>query len=290
MKDYLVRIITRDVNIRGLACVTTRLVNDACSRQGAYPTASAALGRALTGGALMGALLKTGQRVAIKLQGDGPLKKIVVEADSQGFVKGYVQDPYVDLPLREGKLDVSGALGRKGVLTVTKDLRLKDPYTGIVQLYSGEIAEDLAYYFSESEQIPTAVGLGVFVRNGGAVAASGGFLIQSFPPYDGGLVDEISRKIELLPPITRLLRDGRSPEEMIELIFDGISYDLLETRELAFRCTCSRLMIERALITLGIDEIKEIIREQGEADITCEFCGGKYYFSKEDLEKLIILM
>jgi molecular chaperone Hsp33 len=163
VKDYLVRIITKDYSVRALACVTTNLVNEACRRQGAYPTAAAALGRALTGGALMGALLKTGQRVALKFEGNGPLKKIIVEAESNGLVRGYVTAPHLHLPPKDGKLDVASALGKAGFLTVTKDLRLKEPYQGMVQLYTSEIASDLAFYLVESEQIPSAVGLGVFV-------------------------------------------------------------------------------------------------------------------------------
>jgi len=162
--NYLVRIISKDYSVRALACVTTQLVNEACRRQDAYPTAAAALGRALTGAALMGALLKTGQRVALKFEGNGPLKKIVVEGESNGLVRGYVAMPHVDLPLKAGKLDVASALGKDGLLTVAKDLRLKEPYQGIVKLYTGEIAEDLAFYLTESEQIPSAVGLGVLVE------------------------------------------------------------------------------------------------------------------------------
>jgi molecular chaperone Hsp33 len=163
MEDYLVRVITEEKNILGLACITTNLVNDARKRHGTSPTATAALGRALTGGELLGALLDPGQRVALKFAGDGPLRKIVVEAEGDGTVRGYVAEPEVDLPPKDGKLDVGGALGREGFLTVTKDLRVKDTYSGIVKLYTGEIASDIAYYLSESEQIPSAVALGVFV-------------------------------------------------------------------------------------------------------------------------------
>jgi len=154
VQDYLVRAIAGTASIRGLACVTTHLVNEACRRHGTYPTAAAALGRALTGGTLLGALLKTDQRVALKFEGDGPLRKLIVEAESNGLVRGYVGVPTVDLPLRQGKLDVAGALGRNGFLTVAKDLRLKEPYKGTVRLHTGEIAEDLAFYLTESEQVP----------------------------------------------------------------------------------------------------------------------------------------
>jgi molecular chaperone Hsp33 len=290
MGDYLVRVIAKNVNVRGLACVTSLLVDGACKRHGTAPTASAALGRALTGGALMGALLKTGQRVALKFAGDGPLKQILVEADSDGAVRGYVKAPNVDLPLKEGKLNVADALGRKGLLTVVKDLRLKDPYTGMVRLYSGEIAEDLAFYFSESEQIPSAVGLGVFVEPDGRVSAAGGFLIQSFPPYDDRTVDELIGQINEISGITQFLRAGRKPEDLIDIIFEKIPYDILEIRDLSFRCTCSKERVERALVALGREEILNIIREQGNSDVTCEFCRETYHFTREELDRLTVRM
>ena len=191
MSDYLVRSMSKDGSIRGLAAVSTALVEEARRRHGALPTAAAALGRALTGGALLGAGLKTGQRVALKFEGDGPLKKIVVEAESNGAVRGYVAEPGVHLPSKNGKLDVAGAVGRTGLLTVSKDLRLKEPYQGIVQLVSGEIAEDLAFYLAESEQVPSAVALGVYVETHGAVAAAGGFLIQTLPPVREEILEQL---------------------------------------------------------------------------------------------------
>jgi molecular chaperone Hsp33 len=287
LKDYLVRIIGKDVNIRGMACVTTHLVDEARRRHGTSPTASAALGRALTGGALLGALLKKDQRVALRFEGNGPLKKILVEADSKGGVKGYVGVPGADLPPRNGKLDVSGVLGRKGLLVVTKDLRLKEPYTGMVELHSGEIAEDLAHYLTESEQIPSAVGLGVYVVPDGTVTAAGGFLVQSFPPSDEGAVDEIIRQIEKMDPITELLRGGMTPEQVLEKIFQGIPFDLLLQHDLAFQCTCSRERVERALITLGKDEISTILENLGQADVRCEFCLQSYHLSGHDLKGLL---
>ena len=287
LKDYLVRIIGRDVNIRGMACVTTNLVDEARRRHGTSRTASAALGRALTGGALMGALLKKDQRVALRFEGNGPIKKILVEADSKGCVKGYVGVPEADLPPRNGKLDVSGIVGRKGLLVVTKDLRLKEPYSGMVELHSGEIAEDLAYYLTDSEQIPSAVGLGVYVVPDGTVTAAGGFLVQSFPPSDDEAVDAIIRRIGKMGTVTDLLRRGKTPEQMLEMIFEGIPFDLLLQHELAFQCTCSRERVERALITLGKDEISTILENLGQADVRCEFCLQSYHLSGHDLRGLL---
>jgi len=273
-----------------LACVTSHLVDAACSLHGASPTACVALGRALTGATLMGALLKTGQRVALKFEGNGPLKKIVVEAESSGEVRGYVAVPDVDLPLKGGRFDVAGALGRRGLLTVVKDLRLKEPYTGVVQLNTGEIGEDLAFYLNESEQIPSAVGLGVHVAHEGRVFAAGGFLIQSFPPYDEKAVSEIIQGIEKAPPITELVLRGKRPEDLLEFFFGGIPFDILERRELAFRCSCSKERVEHALITLGRAEIANLIVEQGEVDVTCEFCKERYHLGRNELECLTKVM
>jgi molecular chaperone Hsp33 len=285
--DYLVRIITTTENVRALACVTTGLVNEAARRHGTYPTASAALGRALTGGALLGAMLKTGQRIALKFEGSGPLKKIIVEADSNGAVRGYVGVPEVLMVTGDGKLDVGGAIGRAGFLTVTKDLRLKEPYKGMVQLYSGEIAEDIAFYLTDSEQVPSAVGLGVFVEQDNAVSAAGGFLIQSLPPADKQVVDKLMERIEKMPPVTRLLREGKTPEQLLDTLFAAIPYMTLEKRELAFKCNCTRKKIEGVLISLGPEEISDIIRRDGGTQVSCEFCREVYRFTGEDLEKLL---
>lgn len=284
--DYLVRIITGAENIRALACITTGLVDEACRRHGTYPTASAALGRALTAGTLMGALLKTGQRVALRYEGNGPLKKILVEAESNGEVRGRVANPEVSLVTPEGKLDVANALGKAGFLTVTKDLGLKEPYSGMVQLLSSEIAEDLAYYLTDSEQTPSAVGLGVFVEPNGRVSAAGGFLIQCLPPADAEVIDRLMERLELLPPLTTLLREGASPESLLENLFRGIPYRTLEKRALAFRCSCSREKIERAIISLGSTEISDMLDGKDNTVVTCEFCRESYELSREDLMRL----
>lgn len=287
MKDYLVRIVTKSENIRALACVTTGLVNEACRRHGTYPTASAALGRALTGGALLGALLKTGQRVGLRFEGNGPLRKILVEADSNGAVRGYVAVPEVHMVNPEGKLDVAGALGRAGLLTVTKDLGLKEPYHGTVILYTSEIAEDIAYYLTDSEQVPSAVGLGVFVETDNSVSAAGGFLIQSLPPADDRVVDMLMERIGRMPPITRFLLDGGTPETLLKSLFTDIPFVTLEKRELAFVCTCSRQKIEKVLISLGPDELRDIIENEGESEVTCEYCRKLYHFTRQELERML---
>lgn len=286
MTDYLVRIITETEHVRALACVSTQLVGEACRRHGTQPTASAALGRALTAGALMGALLKTGQRVALKFEGNGPLRKILVEADSNGAVRGGIGNPDVLLLTPEGKLDVGTALGKAGFLTVTKDLGMKEPYRGMVQLLSSEIAEDVALYLTESEQTPSAVGLGVFVEPDTRVSAAGGFLIQALPGADDATIDRLMGQIQTLPPLTGLLREGNSPEELLSLLFAGIPFKILEKRELSFCCTCSREKIERALLSLGSAELADMIAQEEETRVTCEFCRQQYTFSREELERL----
>jgi molecular chaperone Hsp33 len=286
MTDYMVRAVSHSLNVIGLTGVTTGLVEEARRIHGTSPTASAALGRALTGGLFMGALLKKGQRVAMKFEGNGPLKRIIVEADHEGTVRGYVAVPDVYIPLKEQKLDVSGALGSQGLLTVVKDVGLKEPYRGIVKLMTGEIGDDIAYYYAASEQIPSAVGLGVFVKADERVGAAGGFLIQSLPPTDGALVDRLMENIREIPSITELIRNGKTPEDILALIFSGISHHILEKRTLFYRCICSRERIERALISLGSEELQKLMDEQENTEITCEYCCRIYYFQKQDLKGL----
>lgn len=280
------RSISKDGSIRGLAAVSTNLVEEARQRHQALPTAAAALGRALTGGALLGAGLKTGQRLALKFEGDGPLRKIVVEAESNGAVRGYVDEPQVHLPPKNGKLDVSGAVGRTGLLTVSKDLRLKEPYRGIVRIVSGEIAEDLAFYLVESEQIPSAVALGVYVETNGQVTAAGGFLIQTLPPVQEEVLQELINRIQKLPPITDLLRSGSNPEAVLASIYGDLAYTVLDKYALVWQCSCSRERVEKALITLGREELATLSEHGETASITCEFCGQEYTFERDDLEKL----
>lgn len=285
--DYLVRIITKTENIRALACLTTGLVDEARRRHGTWPTASTAMGMALSGGVLLGALLKTDQRVALRFEGNGPLQKILVEADSNGAVRGSVAVPKVHTVTAEGELDVPGALGRAGFLTVTKDLGLKAPYESILQLYNSEIAGDLALYLTESEQIPSAIGLGVFVEPDNHVSAAGGFLIQSLPPANEQLIEMLMGRITEMPPITQLLHEGTTPEEILELLFAGIEYLTLEKRELAFRCSCSRQKIERVLLSMGREELTEILQKEEGTEVTCEFCREVYSFNRGELEQLV---
>jgi molecular chaperone Hsp33 len=285
-QDYLVRVVTKTGNVQGIACITTQLVQTACHTHQTSPTASVALGRALTGGAMMGALLGEDQRVALKFEGNGPLKKILIEANRRGEVRGYVGVPNAEVPLKHNKLDVASAIGHAGFLTVTKDLGLKKPYEGIVQLYTSEIGEDLAFYFMESEQIPSAVGLGVFIEPDGTVSASGGFLLQSLPPANEKLIEQLVHQIGQLPPLTEFLKSGQRPEDLLTLIFADIPFDLTETQALTFRCSCSQDRMERALIALGPKDLANLSAE-GDAEIVCEFCRKQYLFTQEQLHQLL---
>ncbi len=287
MKDYLVRSISEEYNVRAIACITTGVVSKACVRHGTYPTASAALGRALTGGLILGALLDSGQRVALAFDGNGPLGKVMVEATSSGAVKGYVKNPHIELDSKNGKLDVAGAVGTDGFLTVTKDLGLKETYRGIVRLLSGEIATDIAYYLTESEQIPSAVGLGVFVDKDDSITAAGGFLLQTLPPSDDTVIDELIHRMQSMPSVTEQLRNGILPEGILEAIFGSITFKVLERKSLFYRCSCSRERIEQALITLGSKGLESVLHDNEDIDIKCEFCRRIYIFKKEEIIRLL---
>lgn len=286
MDDYLVRVMTKSGTFRGVACVTTGLVAEAARRHGTLPTATTALGRALTAGALMGALLKSDQRVSLKFEGDGPLGKILIEAQSTGGVAGTVGNPAVDLPLRDGRVDVAGALGRVGVLTVAKDLRLKQPYQGTVQLVSGEIGEDLASYLTESEQLPSAVGLDVLVASDGSVEAAGGFLVQTLPPQDAEAMRLLMERVGNLPALSEQFRSGGTPEQVLEILFAGIPYETVEKRAVTFECTCSREKCEQALLTQGAAALRAMAERDGGGSVTCSFCGEVWTFSPEEIGRL----
>jgi molecular chaperone Hsp33 len=280
MTDHIARAMAVKGKIRAVACVTTKLANDICFLQGASPIVSIALGRALSGAALVGSTLKQGQRTAIKFEGNGPLKKMIAEIDWDGALRGTVSVPDAVAG------NVPDLLGRAGFLTVIRDLGLKEPYSGMVQLTTSEIAEDLAYYLTDSEQIPSAMGLGVSLAEDGQVAVAGGFLIQSLPPSDEAAVEKIMATIATLPTITTLLKEGRTPMELLDILLDGLEHHPLESTDLFFRCGCTREKVERALISLGTGQLNAMIAEQGEANVTCEFCKQQYRFDRDELERV----
>ncbi len=284
--SYAVRGITKDGAFRIFAAETKDLVEEARKRHRTMPTATAALGRALTAAALLGLDLKTG-RVMIQINGGGPLGEILAEADAEGNVRGLVQRPHVHLTPQKGKLLVGQAVGRDGFISVTRDLGLKEPYQGSAKLISGEIAEDVSYYLTVSEQIPSAVALGVFVDTDNTVQAAGGFLIQTLPQATDEAISATEKVLRELPPVTTLLREGLSPEEILERIFGKDQIEILEKRPLTYRCRCSRERVERALVALGPEEVKNLIAKAEPAKITCDFCGEEYVFTPEELEKLL---
>ena len=283
---YAIRGLTKDGAFRVFAADTKGIVEEARRRHKTSPTATAALGRALTAAALLGLDLKTG-RVMIQINGQGPLGEILAEADAEGRVRGLVQRPHIHLTPRKGKLLVGQAVGRNGYLSVTRDLGLKEPYQGSVALVSGEIAEDLSYYLTVSEQIPSAVALGVFVNPDNTVEAAGGFLIQTMPSATEEQISRTEGVIKKLPPVTSLLREGLSPEEILTKIFGEGEIQILEKRPLEYRCRCSRERVERALVALGPEELKELVRRKEPAKITCDFCGTVYLFEISELEQLL---
>lgn len=291
MEDYLVRAIAKEFGVRALTCDATQLVEEARQRHGTAPTATVALGRALIAVALMGALLRSRQRVALKYEGNGPLRKIVVECNEFGTVRGYVATPEVDLPpTRTGEPDVVSALGHAGLLTVVKDLRLKELQEGVVHLHTSEIDSDLEAYLELSEQIPSAVELGVVLAEDGSVAHAGGLLVQSLPPYDPDAMAQLKNRIQELPPIETLLSSGKIPENLLELLMAEEVYEVLEERPLTFRCTCSRSRSERALLMLGADELQHVLDNEGQAHVDCNFCHESYVFTRAEVEDLIVLL
>jgi molecular chaperone Hsp33 len=247
--------------------------------------ATAALGRTVSAGVMMGAMLKDEQRLTIQVKGNGPLGQIVVDADAKGNVRGYIDNPHVDLPLNErGKLDVAGGVG-EGYLYIIKDLGLKEPYRGSVPLVSGELAEDFTYYFAKSEQTPSSVALGVLVSPDYSVQASGGFILQLLPGLNDDEIDEMEKNLAQLPPVTSLLASGEDMESILKRIIDSV--EVLEKSEIRFQCQCSRERVERTLISLGREEIQDMIREDGKAELVCHFCNEAYQFSRKQLQELL---
>lgn len=287
--DTLVRGTSMDGSIRVISAVTTDIVNEAVRIHNTYPVATAAMGRLLTAAAIMGATFKNeSDTLTLQIKGDGPLQSIVAVGDAQSRVRGYVANPYVDRPLNEkGKLDVGGAIGQ-GFLTVIRDLGLKEPYIGQTPLVSGEIAEDISYYYAQSEQIPTAIGLGVLVDVDNTVIAAGGFMIQMLPGSTDEMAQKLNETLKNLPAVSKLIKDGTTAEDLFFSISEG--FDMLMDNNFVvpkYECKCSKERMEEALVSIGEEELNAIIEEQGEAELTCHFCDNKYKFSKEELKNLL---
>ena len=287
MSDYIVRATAADAQIRAFACTTVNTVEAARQAHNTSPVVTAALGRTLSAAAMMGSMLK-GEKdyLTIKLKGDGPMQGITVTADAMGNVKGYAVVPDVIIPAKpNGKLDVSGALGA-GTLSVIKDMGLKEPYIGQTALQTGEIAEDLTYYFAVSEQVPSAVGLGVLMNKENTVEQAGGFIIQLMPFTPEDVVDRLEKKITEIDSVTQMLDRGLTPEQILEEILGDFGLEITDTTETRFHCDCSKERVSRALSTLSKKDLDSIIADGESIEVKCQFCNKAYEFSVEELKEL----
>ncbi|MPW24706.1 Hsp33 family molecular chaperone HslO [Alkalibaculum sp. M08DMB] len=286
--DYMISATIEGQPIRLFAADTTEMIRESQKIHGTSPTASAALGRTMTAVAMMTMMLKSEKdKITAQIKGDGIAENILVVGNVKGELKADIYNPDIYIPLKEnGKLDVSSAIG-KGTLTIIKDLGLKHPYIGTVEIVSGEIAEDFTYYFMASEQVPSVVALGVLVNPDGSIEKAGGFIIQLLPGYSENLIEHIEKRITEVSSITILLEEGKSLEEILLLLFDGYNVSFAEEKLVKYYCDCNKDRFERGLISLGSEEIKMIIEEQEKAEIKCHFCGKEYMFYKEDLEELL---
>lgn len=287
MSDYLVKATAYDGQIRCYAAVTTNTVEEARRRQDTWPTASAALGRTMTITAMMGAMLKGEDKLTTNISGDGPLGRIVADANAHGEVRGYVTNPHVDFELNEhGKLDVRRGVGQ-GILSVVKDLGLKDYFTGQVPIVSGEISEDFTYYFATSEQVPSAVGAGVLVAPDYHILAAGGFIVQIMPGADDVIIDNLEKNIAALPQLSELIEQGNSPEQLLQYLLPKESLNILETMPVQFKCNCSKERVIRAIKGLGTAEIESMIEKDKGAEATCHFCNEVYQITEDELRALL---
>ena len=289
MSDQLVRAISKDGFVKAAAVSTRELTERARQIHQTSPVATAALGRLLAAGSMMGSDLKgEGASVTLRIKGDGPLGTLLVVSDNQGNVRGSIQNPQVDLPIRpDGKLDVGGAVGHGGTLTVIKDLNMKEPYVGSVELLGGEIAEDLASYFVESEQIPTACGLGVLVDRDRSVLCSGGYLIQLLPGAPDEIIDKLEAGIRKAGAVTPMLEAGLTPEDILGQVCGDLGVVFMETVDVGYKCYCTRERVEQALISLGKEELAEIRDEGKPFPVECQFCDHVYQFTSEDIQNLL---
>ena len=289
MNDTLVRAMSKDGMVKATAVYTRALTERARQIHHTSPVATAALGRALAGVSMMGNALKgSGESVTLQIKGDGPLGTILAVSDAEGNVRGYVQDASVELPLRaDGKLDVGSAVGHSGTLTVIKDLGLKEPYVGTVDLLGGEIAEDLAAYFVESEQIPSACGLGVLVDRDRSVLAAGGYLIQLLPGAGEDTIAKVEGGIYAAPSVTNQLRDDPDPANLLRTVLSDFDLEILETMPIEYRCYCSRDRVTRTLISLGEQELQDIVDEGETIHIDCQFCDHIYDYTPEQIAGLL---
>ena len=287
MADYIVRATAANTQIRAFAASTTELVEQARRHHNTSPVATAALGRLLTGGVMMGSMMKNPTDVlTLQVQCGGPIGGLTVTADSQGSVKGYVNNPDVMLPAKNGKLDVGGALG-PGFLNVIKDMGLKEPYSGQTILQTGEIAEDLTYYFATSEQVPSSVGLGVLMEKDNTVRCAGGFIVQVMPFIEDEVLDRLEKNIQNIQSVTARLDNGHTPEEMLEQVLEGLNVEVVDTLPAQFSCNCSKERIEKAIISIGKKDIQSMIDDGEDIEVKCHFCNTAYNYTVDELKELL---
>ncbi|MDR2995610.1 MAG: redox-regulated molecular chaperone HslO [Bacillus cereus] len=288
MKDYLVKALAFDGEVRAYSVRTTNTVSEAQRRHDTWRTASAALGRSLTAGTMMGAMLKGDQKLTIKVEGNGPIGPILVDAHANGDVRGYVTNPHVDFEgTEQGTLRVYQAVGTEGFVTVIKDIGMREPFIGQSPIVSGELGEDFTYYFAVSEQTPSSVGVGVLVNGDDSVLAAGGFILQIMPGAQEETISFIEDRLQKIPPVSTLIEQGLSPEELLYAVLGEDKVKVLETMDVQFNCTCSRERIESVLISLGKTELEQIREEEEETEVHCHFCNERYQFSKGDITNLI---
>ncbi|PGQ76635.1 Hsp33 family molecular chaperone HslO [Bacillus anthracis] len=288
MKDYLVKALAFDGEVRAYSVRTTNTVSEAQRRHDTWRTASAALGRSLTAGTMMGAMLKGDQKLTIKVEGNGPIGPILVDAHANGDVRGYVTNPHVDFEgTEQGKLRVYQAVGTEGFVTVIKDIGMREPFIGQSPIVSGELGEDFTYYFAVSEQTPSSVGVGVLVNGDDSILAAGGFILQIMPGAQEETISFIEERLQKIPPVSTLIERGLSPEELLYAVLGEDKVKVLETMDVQFNCTCSRERIESVLISLGKTELEQVREEEEETEVHCHFCNERYKFSKEDITNLI---
>jgi len=289
MNDLMIRAVKVDGSVRAFAAVTTELSCEAQRMHQTTPVATAALGRLLTAASMMGAFLKSDtDLLTLQLTGNGPLGRVLAVADSQCRVKGYVGNPLCDIPKKEnGKLDVGSAVGKNGDLTVIRDLGLKEPYVGRIPLVSGEIGDDLTSYFATSEQTPSAVGLGVLVERDYTVRCAGGFIVQVLPYADEEAISKLEENVARIGSVTDLLEGGKGPEVLLDAVLDGLEYEVTDRITPKYYCNCSRERVEKALISMGEQELTDLIETDGKAQLTCHFCDAVYDFDKQDLQNLL---
>lgn len=287
MKDYIVRATAADSQIRAFAATTAEMTETARAYHNTSPVATAALGRLLTAGAMMGSMMKNESDVlTLQVRGDGPLGGITVTADSRAHVKGYVNNPDVMLPAKNGKLDVGGAVGI-GLLQVIKDMGLKEPYVGQTILVSGEIAEDLTYYFANSEQVPSSVGLGVLMNHDNTVRCAGGFIIQLMPFAKEETISRLEENLKKVTSVTELLDRGYSPEQLLGELLGDLGLEITDTVPTQFYCDCSKERVEKAVASIGRKELEEIIGDGEDIEVKCHFCGAAYNYTIEELKEII---